>query len=135
MPESSPNTPAEDDDWADFDPRRFARTTIYAIEYGDAMSSVLEGRVIRLEEIVAARWPRSWLLRRRLARELRASAATWDPRYIPLSDFRARRHEAVSQQADDLYDRNPHGRRADWQGDAGRPDDQGDADPGEGFLP
>ncbi len=134
MSESSPNPPAEDDDWEDFDPKRFARTTIYSIEYGDAMSSVLEDRVIRLEEIVAARWPRRWLLRR-LARELHASAATWDPEYIPRNDFRTRRYEAVSQQANDLYDRHPHGRRADWQGEADQPAEQGDADPGKGVLP
>jgi hypothetical protein len=131
------NTP-EDDDWADFDLRQFVLATVKSIEYGDAMNSVLEERVIRLEEIVAARWPRSWFLRRRLRREIRASVDSWDPRYIPKGDFRTRRYEAVSLMSSDLYDRQAHA-QADWgispaqQGDEDR--QQGDADPGEGLLP
>ena len=35
--------------------------TIWSIETGDDIADVLEDRVIRLEEFVAARWPRSWL--------------------------------------------------------------------------
>ena len=113
------------------DVKEFARATIKSIEYGDAMSSVLEERVIRLEEIVAARWPRSWILRRRLRREIRASVVTWDPGYIPKGDFRTRRYEAVSLMSSDLYDRQAHA-QADW---GIRPAQHGDAGPGEGFLP
>jgi hypothetical protein len=129
---STSNTPDEGD-WADFDVIEFARATIKSIEYGDAMNSVLEERVIRLEEIVAVRWPRSMLVRWRLAREIRASAATWDPRYIPRNDFRARRYETVSLQSSDLYNRRPHN-PADWGAEAARPPEDDSTDPGEGFL-
>lgn len=50
----------------------------------------LEARVSRLEEIIFARWPRSVVLRRRLARELREVDATWAE---SASDFRGRRIE------------------------------------------
>lgn len=58
-----------------FDIEEFCRQTIQSIEYGDAMGSVLEEHVIRLEEIVAARWPRSWLLRRPVGRPCRVPLA------------------------------------------------------------
>jgi hypothetical protein len=54
-----------------FDPEAFARQTVDAVEFGDHCAEDLERRVIRLEEIIAARWPRSMFLQRRLARELR----------------------------------------------------------------
>lgn len=41
----------------------------------DLAADQIERRVVALEEIVAARWPRSLLVRRRLARALRASIA------------------------------------------------------------
>ena len=44
----------------------------------DALSlSDLEDRVTAIEELLAARWPRRLLLRRRLARELRAVSAAY----------------------------------------------------------
>lgn len=41
----------------------------------DQLAEVLERRVTALEEITAARWPRRIIVRRRLARDLRASVA------------------------------------------------------------
>lgn len=43
--------------------------------WSDQADAILERRVGALEEAAAARWPRSILVRRRLARELRASVA------------------------------------------------------------
>ena len=53
-----------------FDVEELARQTAAEIEETDWAADSLENRVVRLEEIIAARWPRSWLLRRRLAREM-----------------------------------------------------------------
>lgn len=78
-----------------FNVEQFARQTASAVEFGDWCSNALEERVIRLEEITAARWPRNWLLRRRLARELRASVAGYD---WMGPDFRGRRLQAVGDQ-------------------------------------
>lgn len=64
-------------------------------EFDEWADDALEDRVIRLEEIVAARWPRSLLLRRQLAREIRASVARYP--YTPY-DFRERRIQAVMEQ-------------------------------------
>ena len=77
-----------------FDAERFARETNYSVETTDAAAGALEDRVSALEEIIAARWPRSMFLRRRLARQLRASAASfaWAG-----PDFRTRRAEAMSE--------------------------------------
>ena len=77
-----------------FDAERFARETNYSVETTDAAAGALEDRVSALEEIIAARWPRRILLRRRLARQLRASAAAfaWAG-----ETFRARRAEAMSE--------------------------------------
>ena len=58
-----------------FDAERFARQANYSIDFSDRTIDICEDRISALEEIVAARWPRSWLLRRRLARSLRASVA------------------------------------------------------------
>lgn len=127
-------------DWADFDPVEFARQTMFAIESGDDDNHVDQVRLIRLEEIVAARWPRRWLLRRRLAREIRASVATQDDDFIPKNDFYARRLEWAGQQAMDVR-RGRRERRAERQAedDAQQPGESGPqdggADPGEGFLP
>ena len=134
MPESSTSSPAEGDgnwkergDWATFDAKEFARQTIDSIEYGDAMDDVLEQRVMRIEECVAARWPRRWLLWARLRREIRASVATWDDAYIPRGDFLARRMETVGQMAAEQFRKRY------------RPGEQrgrhAAEDPGEGFLP
>lgn len=65
------------------------------IDFADEAQSELERRVIALEEIIAARWPRRVFLRRRLARELRASARAHA--YAGRS-FRARRGEATSDE-------------------------------------
>jgi hypothetical protein len=73
---------------------QYAREVNFSIEESDRAIDVLEERVAALEEIIAARWPRSWRLRRRLARRLRASAATfaWAG-----GDFATRRAEAMSE--------------------------------------
>ena len=44
-------------------------------EWAMRMDQMLEERISALEEIEAARWPRRILVRRRLARDLRASVA------------------------------------------------------------
>ena len=67
----------------------------WMIDFSDAAQSELEGRVIALEEIIAARWPRRMLLRWRLARQLRASARAHA--YAGRS-FQARRGEATSDE-------------------------------------
>lgn len=78
-----------------FDAGQFIRDTHYSIDFTDWAVDGIEDRLIRLEEIVAARWPRSWLLRRRLARELRASVARLDDAMPGLpAGFRGRRAEA-----------------------------------------
>lgn len=104
MSESSTSSPAEGDgnwrergDWATFDAKEFARQTIASIEFGDDDAELLEERVMRLEEIIAARWPRSWLLRRRLAREIRASVARRADDYAR-GDFRGRRGQWHAEQ-------------------------------------
>jgi hypothetical protein len=72
----------------------FAAATHYSIEMTDFGVDALEDRVSAIEEVLAARWPRRVFLRRRLARQLRASDATfaWAG-----SDFRTRRAEAMSE--------------------------------------
>ena len=69
-----------------------ARELNFAMESTDRALDGIEGRLIAIEEVIAARWPRSAVLRRRLARELRAT----DRAYASTGDtFRARRIEAV----------------------------------------
>jgi hypothetical protein len=46
-----------------------------ANDFAERSADLLEQRVAALEEIIAARWPRSIVLRLRLRRELRASVA------------------------------------------------------------
>ena len=72
----------------------FAVDTNYSIEMSDAAIDALEDRLAALEEVIAARWPRRMVLRRQLARQLRASAATfaWAG-----PDFRTQRAEAMSE--------------------------------------
>lgn len=90
MSESSTSSPAEGDEWANFDVRRFARQAVELHEETGWIEHMLENRIISLEEIVAARWPRRALLRRRLARELRASVAGYTDDHILRGDFRGR---------------------------------------------
>lgn len=59
----------------------------------DSLMDMLENRIVRLEEVAAARWPRRLLLARRLRRELRASV-----RYVPGDTFTDRRGEAVGSE-------------------------------------
>jgi hypothetical protein len=73
-----------------------ARELNFAISFADEAESMLEDRIIALEEITAARWPRRIIVRRRLARKLRASGRAHA--YAGRS-FRARRIEAAG---DDL---------------------------------
>lgn len=91
MSESSNTCPVEDGDWENFDLKQFVRNTIFAIESADEYDHVDQLRLIRIEECIAARWPRRWLLWARLRREIRASVATWDDAYVPRSDFYGRR--------------------------------------------
>jgi hypothetical protein len=51
--------------------------TAQEAESGALALSDLEDRIIAVEEVLAARWPRSRLLRRRLARSLRATDAAY----------------------------------------------------------
>lgn len=140
MTESSPSPAGSG---RPFDAQEFARQTVHTIEMGDAYASVLERRVIRIEEIIAARWPRSWLLRRRLAREIRASVATWDPEYIPRENFYSRRFEAAAQEAHDILNRQERAAAAGWPEPGGSQaaravqdsPETGSGEPGEGFLP
>lgn len=141
MPESSTNDPADDEAWANFDMRKFVLSTIDSVQFTDAIAGVIEDRVLRMEEIIAAPWWRRWPLWRRLRREIRASAATWPDEYIPRKDFLGRRWEWASSTASKRHDRQS------WQPTAvdnrGEPDgppppgmdrQDGDADPGAGFL-
>jgi hypothetical protein len=75
-----------------FDAERHARSVNFASSLDDWAIASLEDRVSAIEETLAARWPRRVLLRRRLGRQLRASARTyaWAGR-----SFRARRTEAA----------------------------------------
>jgi len=119
-----------------FDVEEFARQAINAIEYGDWAADATENRIIRLEEIIAARWPRSMFLRRRLARELRASVAGYP--YRPV-DFQERRVMAISEQlGDEEAERDrrweEYRRQAEDREQPGAPgavEDQGD----EGYCP
>lgn len=102
------------------DPRDLACEARINVEAHALENDALEDRVIRIEEIIAARWPRSWLLRRRLAKEIRASVDGFDEDFIPKANFRARRSEAVWQRIGEdpawmscfeALDRLPHLRR------------------------
>ena len=57
----------------------------------DELDEITEQRVAELELLIAARWPRSALLRRRLAKDLRKSVKE----YGGAGDFVASRFEAV----------------------------------------
>ena len=65
----------------------FKRTVSWSITQTDAFASELLLQVVVLEEVIAARWPRRILVRRRLRRDLRASVAhvqgaSWTDRRI-----------------------------------------------------
>jgi hypothetical protein len=125
----SSNTP--DPGGEPFDVEEFARNSIFAVEFGDAISGVLEERVLRIEECIAAPRPRRWLLWRRLRREIRGSVAPWDDDYIRRGDFLGRRSEWADQVASAQYDRR--GWKPRYARDS-QPGQDG-AQPGEGFLP
>jgi len=59
----------------------------------DQLVSHLESRVVAMEEVMAARWPRRLLLQWRLGRELRASVAGYG--WVS-GGFRGRRTQFVS---------------------------------------
>jgi hypothetical protein len=132
--ESSPNSAPEGDDWPDFDVKKFARETVFAIETGDDGDAVIEDRVIRIEEVIAARWPRRWILRWRLAREIRASVAGYADSFIPRGDFYGRRLQFGSEVA--VAERQRRQRISDerrrQRDEAAQQDD---ARPDEGILP
>jgi hypothetical protein len=58
---------------------------------GDEYADVNEQRIVALEELLYTRWPRRIAVRRRLARDLRASVA-----HAPGETFAERRTEAIS---------------------------------------
>jgi hypothetical protein len=137
----SPSNTPEDDDWENFDLRQFVLNTIQSIEFHGDDHGQLEDRVIRLEEIVAARWPRSVLLRWRLAREVRASVAGYDDAYIPRDDFYGRRLQwagdsiiASLSRRHRIWDERRR-QRAEAARELGeQAGEDGSADPGAGFL-
>ena len=71
------------------------RDVNHDIEWSMAQDSMLERRIARLEEIQAARWPRRILVRRRLARDLRASVAGYG---WTGGDWADRRSQAISDE-------------------------------------
>jgi len=70
----------------------------------DELAELLERRVAAVEEVIAARWPRRWLLAARLRRQLRA--ATRDYGWAG-PDFYSRRAQQVS---DTYWDQGQPGR-------------------------
>lgn len=69
---------------------KFRRDAILGEDMGDEFAEITDHRVTALEEILAARWPRSILVRRRLARDIRASVA-----HVQGATFAERRTEAI----------------------------------------
>lgn len=110
-----------------FDVEEFARATVKAVEWDGHEQDVLRQQVLRIEECVAARWPRRWLLWARLRREIRAAVAAFGDDFAPRGDFAARRSEWGFQQAMQIGDMEGRTRER-WARDGG-------ADPGAGFLP
>jgi hypothetical protein len=136
VPESSTSPPPGDDEWADFDLKKFVLDTIKTIEWHGHETDVLRQQVLRIEECVIAPWPRRWLLWRRLRREVRASVATFGDEYIPRNDFIGRRSEYTFQRAMQIYDMEHPSQRRERAAEPGEQDgaDPG-ADPGEELLP
>lgn len=122
-----------DEDWENFDLRRFIEHTIEHANYGEDLHGQLEMRVMRLEEIAAARWPRSILVRWRLAREIRTTAAAFPDEYIPRRDFIGRRLEAVSQAM--MIEEEGRERRQAARREAVEREQPPGGGPGTGFLP
>lgn len=60
-------------------------------------ASQVEKRLAALEELMAARWPRRWWVRRRIARDLRASVKRY--RWAG-PDFESQREQALSHESD-----------------------------------
>jgi hypothetical protein len=52
---------------------RQVRSARQESDFNDRCEELLEARVSAIEEVIAARWPRRWLLAGRLRRSLRAS--------------------------------------------------------------
>lgn len=75
-----------------FDVRQFARGAFAESLLTDSLLEMLELRIIALEEVAAARWPRRLLLASRLRRSLRRSVA---PYGWAGPDFAGRRIEAA----------------------------------------
>ena len=71
---------------------RLLRGLIADSRMSDEQAEITELRVTALEEIVAARWPRSVLVRRRLAKDLRESVAGYG---WAGDDFASRRIQAI----------------------------------------
>lgn len=109
MSESSTNPPA---DRSPFDAEQFARQTVRAIEWGGHDADVLRQQVFRIEECIAARWPRRWLLWARLRREIRASVSTFEDDHIPRGNFLGRRSEWSFQQSVQISEMEGRGRAA-----------------------
>ena len=65
----------------------------FKTQWDDDQDEITELRITALEELLAARWPRSVLLRRRLARDLRASVRDYGP--DAGEDFTSRRTQAI----------------------------------------
>jgi hypothetical protein len=77
---------------APFDAERFAVGAVREQYFTEEKLSYLEARIVALEEIAAARWPRRLVLLGRLGRELRTKTA----RYAYAGDgFARRRNEQV----------------------------------------
>ena len=95
-----------------------------AIQFAEDDNEQLEVRLIRVEEVMAARWPRRLFLRWRLAREIRASVAGYPDSYIPRGDFEGRRLEAGGHSTADararrhaIWDERRRAREEDFRRD------------------
>ena len=84
----------------------YATATNYSVDSIGFAVDIGEDRLTALEEIVATPWPRSMTVRRRLARQLRASAAEYA---AAETGFAGRRSQAVG---DELITRIQRSRRS-----------------------
>jgi hypothetical protein len=148
--ESSPNPVPEDEGSYPFNAEQFARETIQFLEFTDDINHVNEERLMAIEEAIAARWPRRWLLWARLRLQIRASVASWPDEYVPRNDFRGRRGEWADQESMRVRNRrtrrrpDPETQTRGWEWHTGwdsaaqsapETDENGRQDPGEGYLP
>lgn len=78
--------------WLRHEVRQLADDTDSAINSTDEQAEITELRVIALEEVLAARWPRRIVVRRRLIRDLRASVRGYG--WVG-PDFESRRIQAI----------------------------------------